>query len=69
MCCGTESHHGMPRGGHQQVCLCGCDEPWNFRPRFLTREQRLTRLQKHLESLRDEANAVEAHIAQMKKEK
>jgi hypothetical protein len=35
----------------------------------MTKEQRIVRLKKHLEDLRDEAKAVEEHIAQIKKEK
>lgn len=68
MCCGTERQFGQQRGGHPDACFCGCDEPWNYRPRFMTREQRIARLEKHLEGLQDEAKAVEAYIAQMKKE-
>ena len=35
----------------------------------MTKKQRIAKLEKHLEGLRDEAKAVEAHIAQVKKEK
>ena len=35
----------------------------------MTREQRIARLEKHLEGLREEAKALEEHIDQMKKEK
>lgn len=68
MCCGTESHHGLQTGGHQHACFCGCDEPWNYRPRFMTKEQRIARLEKYLEGLQDEAKAVKEQIALMKKE-
>jgi hypothetical protein len=35
----------------------------------MTRKQRIAGLEKHLADLREEARAVEAHIAQIKKEK
>ncbi len=69
MCCSTGSHHGFHRSGHQNVCFCGCDDPEFYRPRFMTKKQRIANLEKHLGVLRDEAKAVEEHIAQIKKEK
>ena len=69
MCCATGSHHGLQRWGHQNVCFCGCDDPQYYRPRFMTKKQRIANLEKHLEVLREEAKAVEEHIAQIKKEK
>ena len=69
MCCATGSRPGPQRWGHQNVCLCGCDDPEFYRPRFMTKKQRIANLEKHLEVLRDEAKAVEEHIAQIKKEK
>jgi Fe-S oxidoreductase len=69
MCCTTGSHHGFQRWGPQDVCLCGCDEPWYFRPRFMTQKQRIANLDQHLSDLQDEAKAVQEHIAQIKKEK
>ena len=68
MCCSTTGHHGFQRWGHQNVCLCGCDEPPYLRPRFMTRKQRIAGLEKHLADLREEAKAVEEHIAQIRKE-
>ncbi len=69
MCCTKAGHQGFQRWGHQNVCLCGCDEPSYFRPRFMTKKQRITELERHLSDLREEAKAVEEHIAQIKKEK
>ena len=69
MCCTTGSHHGLQRWGHQNVCFCGCDDPENFRPRFMTKKKRIAKLEELLENLRDEAKAVEEQIAQIKKEK
>lgn len=69
MCCYTGSIHEFQRAGHQNVCFCGCDEPLYFRPRFMTKKQKIARLENHLENLKEEAKAVEEHIAQIKKEK
>ena len=69
MCCTTGIHHGFERRGHQNVCFCGCDEPWNFRPQFMTKKQKIAKLEEHLEVLRDETKAIEAQIAKIKKEK
>ena len=69
MCCNTGSHHGFQRWGHQNVCFCGCDSPFQHRPCFMTKEQKISGLQKYLEDLRDEVKAVEEHIGQIKKEK
>ncbi len=69
MCCSTEGQHEFHRGGRQDACFCGCDYPWPNRPRFITKKQRITNLEQHLEGLRDEAKAVEEHIARIKKEK
>ena len=69
MCCATGSHQGFHRSRQQNVCFCGCDDPWPYRPRFITKKQRIANLEQHLEVLRDEARAVEEHIAGIKKEK
>jgi len=69
MCCVTGSYHGLQRWGHHSVCFCGCNDFSYSRPRLMTKEQRIDRLKMHLEDLRDEAKAVEEHIAQIKKEK
>jgi uncharacterized protein YcaQ len=69
MCCTTGSHQGFQRWVHQNACFCGCDDPPYLRPRFMTKKQRIVKLENHLAGLRDEVEAVEAHIAQIKKEK
>ncbi len=69
MCCTTDSHQGFQRMGHRGACLCGCDDPLFFGPQFMTKKQKITRLEKHLENLKDQAEAVAEHIAQIKKEK
>ena len=60
MCCQTESKHGE---------FCGCGGPSEYRPRFMTRDQKITKLEKYLGGLQGEAKAVEEHIAKIKKEK
>ena len=67
MCCNTESHHGMQRMGHHNICQCGCDVPESYRPRFISKKQRIANLKAHLEVLRDEVKAVEELIAEIKK--
>ena len=69
MCCTTGRHHSSQRWGHPDACFCGCDDALNFRPRFMTKAQRVDRLKQHLEDLKNEAKAVEEHIAQIKKGK
>ena len=68
MCCGTENRHGMQRRGPNTACFCGCDEPWNYRPRLLTREEKIARLENHLEVLKKEAKAIEEQIGLLNKE-
>ena len=63
MCCGTE------RSYHGGLCGCGCGAPSHCRPRFVSKEQRIAKLEEYLEGLREEANAVEEHIAEMKEKK
>ena len=41
----------------------------NFRPCFMTKEQRINKLKQYREDLKNEAKAVEEHIVQIKKEK
>jgi hypothetical protein len=68
MCCDAGNQRGLQRWGHQNVCFCGCDDPPYLRPRFITKKQKITELEKHLADLREEATAVEEHIARIKKE-
>jgi hypothetical protein len=69
MCCATDIHHGMQRWGLPGACFCGCDDPLFYRPRFMTKEQRISRLNQYLEDLKHEVKAVEEQVAQIKKEK
>ena len=69
MCCGATSHHGWVRH-HGGVCACGV--PSHCGPHlvtFVTKEQRIARLEEYLQGLQQEAKAVEEHIAEMKEEK
>jgi len=62
MCCQTESKHS-------EFCDCGCDVHSEYRPRFMTKDQKITKLEGYLAGLQGEAKAVEEHIAKIKKEK
>jgi hypothetical protein len=64
MCCGTTSHHGW---GHH-AAFCGCMGSTHFGPCFATREEKTAWLEKCLESLREEAKAVEERIAALNEE-
>jgi hypothetical protein len=49
--------------------MCGCDDPGNYRPRFLSKKQRLANLEAILENLQEETQAVREEINRIKKEK
>jgi hypothetical protein len=70
MSCRTEGHHGSPCGCgcHHPGCSCGCGGYFRFERRFATKEEKIARLEEYLESLQEEAKAVEEHIAKMKEE-
>ena len=59
MCCGTESRFGD---------FCGCGIPSGYTPRFMTKDQKIARLEQYLAGLQAEAKALEEHIAQLKTE-
>jgi hypothetical protein len=65
MCCGTEIHHGW---GRHHGGFCGCGAPFHCGPRFLTKEQKIARLEEYLEGLREEAKAIEERTAALKGE-
>ena len=67
MCCGKVNQQGSMQLAHHGVC--GCQESMRSAPRFMTKDRRIAGLKEHLADLRDEAKAVEEHIAQIKKEK
>jgi hypothetical protein len=69
MCCGTASHHRAGHWGYHHIGFCGCGMPTHCGPRFATKEQEIARLEKYLETLRQEVKAVEEHIAGMQEEK
>jgi hypothetical protein len=54
--------------GHHHGDSCGCGGPSHFQRRFQTQEEKLARLERYLENLREEAKGVEEHIAKLKKE-
>ena len=66
-------HQGHPHGGycrcghprHHHGDSCGCGTPFYGGRRFWTKEEKIARLERYLESLENEAQAVKEHIAQM----
>lgn len=69
MCCGPESHHGASHWGYHHVGFCGCGVPAQCGPRFMTKEQKIAKLEGYLGALREEVKAMEEHIAEMQGEK
>ncbi|MCP4745407.1 MAG: hypothetical protein GY874_04585 [Desulfobacteraceae bacterium] len=70
MCCNTANHYGFRRmENHPAACFCGCDDSFPCGPRLITKERKISRLEQHLEDLRDEVKAVEEYIAGLKKKK
>jgi hypothetical protein len=71
MHCGTRAHsshgcHAGPARSHGASCRCGCGtHAWR---RFQTREETIGRLERYLEDLQKEAQAVEERIAALKDE-
>ena len=69
MCCSSPNRRGFQRWGHQSECLCGCDDPAFYRPRFMSKKRRIANLEDLLENLQEETQAVKEEIAKIKKEK
>jgi hypothetical protein len=66
VCQGHWGHHaGGPRAYHGSCC---CSGPIRHAPHFWSKEQEAASLERYLESLREEAKAVEEHIAGLKAE-
>lgn len=62
MCCGTQTMAG-------EFCGCGCGIRSEYTPRFMTKNQKIAKLEQYLAGLQEEAKAVKEHIAKMKQEK
>ncbi len=70
MNCGHRGHHhgsdcGCGRPRHHHGDSYGCGAPSQGRRRFWTKEEKIARLEKYLETLEKEAQAVKEHIAEM----
>jgi hypothetical protein len=68
MNCGHRGHRhggycGQPR--HHHGDCCGCGAPLHGGRRFWTKEEKIARLEKYLEGLEKEAQAVKEHIVEM----
>ncbi len=73
MCCGTSYHpsSGHPARhfrGYHHAAVCACGVPVGPACRPVTKEEQAARLEQYLESLRQEAQAVEARITALKGE-
>lgn len=69
MGCGHRGHHhGRRREGRHHGRSCDCGGPGHFGRRFWTKEEKIARLEQYLEDLRQEAKAVEEHIAGLRGE-
>jgi predicted transcriptional regulator len=60
--CGCESYH------EAESCGCGCHEEshGHHKRRFLTKEEKIEKLQKYAEELQKELAAVQEHIRELK---
>ena len=70
MNCGHGTHHlgdhcGCGRRRHHHGDSCGCGAPFHGGRRFWTKEERIARLERYLEGLENEAQAVREEIAGM----
>ncbi|NIV29973.1 MAG: hypothetical protein GWN58_10860 [Anaerolineae bacterium] len=77
MNCGHRGHHhgdacgcgwGRTRRHHGHACGCGSGTPLHGGRRFWTKEEKIARLERYLESLEKEAQAVREQIAGMTEE-
>jgi len=70
-CCCEEDFQAPFPGPHWQGCECRCERGpghFHFRRRFTTRAERITRLEAYLKDLKDEVQAVEDLLSELKKE-
>ena len=72
MNCGHRGDHhgdacgcGCGRSRHHHGHACGCGAPFHGGRRFWTKEEKIARLERYLESLEKEAQAVKEQIAEM----
>ena len=72
MNCGHRGHHhgdacgcGCGRSRHRHSDACGCGTPMHGGRRFWTKEEKISRLERYLDSLEKEAQAVKEQIAGM----
>lgn len=68
-----KSHHDGCRQEHQDGCCkyeqaCGCEQGHHIKRHFLTKEEKIARLETYLHDLQTEAQAVQEHIAALKRE-
>jgi|SaaInl8_200m_RNA_FD_contig_21_3723673_length_289_multi_4_in_0_out_0_1 hypothetical protein len=68
MCCRNESHQcgGHRESHHSSSCACG--EHTNFGSCFLTKKEKIAKLDEYLEELKVEEKAIEERIIALKAE-
>ena len=62
MCCHTQQHKSC---GCQREKSHGCEKNAHFSRRFLTKQEKISRLEQYLADLQTEAQAVEEQIGQL----
>lgn len=68
-----QKHHDGCRQKHQNGCCkheqsCGCEQGYRAKRHFLTKEEKIARLEIYLHDLQTEVQAVQEHIVALKKE-
>lgn len=69
MCCNTNKHQPIDFVRFHTQCSCGCQGPMGNRPRFMTKDQMIGKLNEHLETLQNEVTAVKEQITELKKKR
>jgi hypothetical protein len=72
-CCNRHSHHGLHHsyGFERHGCRCGRHEhhqDFGLHRRFISKEEIIASLENYLKDLKAEAQGVEEHIEELKKE-
>jgi len=68
MCCEPKNHCCGGHSGHHHDDSCGCGGPSHFGPSFWTKKEKIAWLEKYLEGLQEQVQAVEERIVKLKGE-
>jgi hypothetical protein len=52
--------------GQECDCECGCGQPTHFERRYQTKAERIAELEAYLKELKNEVQAVEEHISDLR---